>query len=558
LTGKTIVFLALAFLAIYSPFQLGMWELRWQEGRHAAIALEIDQSHPNTIAHGEQIPYAHPVFPLLASFLHRAGLPIESALRLVSVLSVALLTVLAWEAGKRAKDIQTAAVAAAMAFSSLVVVEKAMDGYPDFTSTLFIVSAWLSWFTFGMARGQWNRAWIISFTFCAMAFHVGGWRSVALFLCPLFFMRRPLTVWQKLRKPGFAIGVMLLAASMLFWALPRWMAENETPFRASDMFASDASGYFKHLLTFPFEVLLRFLPWSILAWPAFCVAYFPLDKNPIFSRFLRTIVISIFFLLWLTPFFDPPRSVAVLAFPLAVLCGMNYWLLIRRHGRWLHGVLRHISYGCAALAAGGVVFYLLPVEWLEKIPYLEGRVGFHDHNFVAGVVQALAALLLALTAAHLSKNNRSRIFEHVLCVSVALALCFWSLHAPYRAMKCEKKRLGYAIATTLKKDLGISQDAPLPDDLRLYKGPGIVGLYAPCVYTGAQVKKIHSLDALPVDKEVVYMLALEFPVSGNRSWEYLSPKNPPRDENDPLSYKYKNKRVHFHLLRGRLIGKRSE
>lgn len=550
---RIALILAIAFIAIYSPLQLGSWELRWQEGRHAAIALEMDVWHPNTVAHGEQIPYAHPFYPLLVALANRAGLPIELALRLVSIISVALLTILAWEAGRRAADIRAAAVAAAMMFSSLVVVEKAMDGYPDFTATLFLISAWLSWFTYGVARGKWNRAWIISFSFCAMAFHVGGWRSVALFLCPLLFMRRPMTVWPKLRKPGFIVGLAILAGSILLWVLPRWMAESETPFRAADMFTDDVGVYFKHLALFPLEIVLRFLPWSILAWPVFCVAYFPLDKNPIFSRFLRTIVISIFFLLWVAPFFDAPRSMAALALPLAVLCGMNYWILARRHGGKIHKVLAVLSYVCAALAAGGVVFYVLPVNLLEKIPRLGKYLGFHDANFKIGIVQSAAAFLLALTIARLSVKKRLKVFEHVLGISVVLALCFWSLHAPYRALKNEKRRLGQAVAKALKTNLKLPADKPLPKTLVLYEGPGIVGLYAPCVYTGVPIRKIHSLDALPPDKKTVYMLALRFPVSGNRSWEYISPKNPKPNDDDPFSYKYKRKRVRFHLLKGTLF-----
>jgi len=564
-TGKTIVFLVLAFLAIYSPFQLGTWELRWQEGRNAAIALEMPLWPPSTIAHGERMPYAHPVFPMLASFLEKAGLPIELALRLISVLSVAFLTILAWEAGRRAKDTQTAAVAAAMMFSSLVVVEKAMDGFPDFTAMLFLVSAWLSWFTFGVARGQWNRAWIVSFVFCSLAFHTGGWRSVALFLCPLFFMRRPMTVWPKLRKPGFAVGVALLAASVLLWALPRWITESETPFRAADMFTNDdVSDYFKHLWRFPFEVAWRFLPWSILAWPAFCVAYFPLDKNPIFSRFLRTIVISIFFLLWFAPFFDTPRSLAVLAFPLSVLCGMNYWLLIRRYGKQLHGILRYASYACATLAGGGMAFYLLPTELLEKIPCLEGRVGFHESNSTLGIIQTAAAFLLALTVARLSTKKQARVFEHVLCVSVALALCFWSLNAPYRALKSEKRRLGYAVAAALKNDLKLAPEAPFTQDVVIYEGPGIARLYGPCVYMGVPIKKVHSLETLPKDKDVVYMLAITFPASSNRSWEYIPPKITPGKGENPFTYKYKKPggkaktKVRFHLLKGKLIKQSDE
>lgn len=546
--------LTLAFLAIYSPFQLGSWELRWREERYAAIALEINPALPNTVVHGEQIPYSHPVFPLLVSWVHKLGLPIELALRLVSVSAVAILAILAWEAGRRALSEQAGIVAAAMMCSAVIVVEKAMDGYPDFTVILFLVSAWLSWFTFGVARGNWNKAWIIAFAFCALAFHTGGWRTVALFICPLIFMRRPMTVWPKLRKPGFAIGVAILTASILGWVVPRWLAAGETPFRVA-LLSDEFKGYLRHLATFPIDTTLRFLPWTILAWPAFCVAYFPLDENPIFSRFLRTIVISLFFLFWLTPFFDT-RSIACLAFPLSVLCGMNYWLIIRRHGTTLHKFLRTYSILCIPAAILGIAFYLLPASLLNSLPLLpNGSLDFRTANMFPGLAQLSAALIIAVVLITLSNKNKLKVFEHALGASVITALFFWSLNAPYKALKNDKRQLGEAFATALRHDMRLPDDTPFPKDLVVYKAPDIVGLYAPCVYMGTPVIKIHSLDALPNDSKTVYMIALKFPVSGERSWEYLTPKTPESGTSDPFDYKKSKYKARLHLLKGTLINK---
>ena len=145
---KSILFFIFAFTAIYFPYQLGSWELRWEEDKFAAIANEISIFNPNTIAHGEQVPFTFPVFPLLTSFLHKTGISFAFSMRLISVFSLALLLVLVWEAARRAKDTQTAVVAVAVMFSSIIVIEKAMDGFPHFTALLFIFSGWLSWFTF--------------------------------------------------------------------------------------------------------------------------------------------------------------------------------------------------------------------------------------------------------------------------------------------------------------------------------------------------------------------------------------------------------------------------
>jgi len=456
LAGKSILLLILAFAAIYFPLQLGDWELRWKEDRFATIASEMDFTHPYTIAHGEQVPLAAPVFPWLAAALHQTGLSFEFCLRLISVASLAVLIILTWEAGKRANDIQTAVVSAAMMCSSIVIIEKATDGYPNLTGLLFLFSGWLAWFTFGVARGRWNIAWIISFFFCSMAFYTIGWAGIILFIVPLIFMRRPMTVWSKMAKPGFFLGVLLLLFCILIWVIPRLMLADKIPFRDIDLSIDSPSKYTKHLLTFPFAIISRYFPWSFIAWPAFCVAYFPLDKNPIFSRFLRTIVISIFFLLWFSPTTDA-RDFIYIAPPLAILCGINYWLLVRRHGDFLNVLFRYFLYLAIAIAAGIIIFYILPDSILLKIPYInEKEIAFRAGNTIAGILQATLALIITLIVLRFPKRT-IHVYANILFICIAGALCFWAVHIPYRKQHTEKKDLGTAFKNALKKDLNISK-----------------------------------------------------------------------------------------------------
>lgn len=517
---KSILFIIFAFLTIYFPLQLGDWELRWDEDQYAVIAAEMDIYHPNTIAHGEQIAFTGPMFPWLAAVLHKTGLSLEFCIRFISVISLGGLVILAWEAGRRANDLQTAIVSAAMMCSSVIVIEKATDGFPDFTGLLFLFSAWLAWFTFGVARGKWNLAWIISFFFASMAFYTIGWHAVLIFIFPLIFMRRPMTVWSKLNKPGFFIGVAILIFFMLIWILPRWIGEANHPFKAISIDMEISGDYIQQLLTFPFALFFRFLPWSLLAWPAFCVAYFPLDKNPIFSRFLRTIVISLFFFLWFSPFTES-RDMIVLAPPLAILCGINYWLLVRRHGLQLHAMLRYFLYAAVALSSGIIIFYIMPASILEKIPFLEGKIAFRKNNEFMGLIQAAFALIIALIAIQYPKN-KLRVYATILMICISGALCFWALHIPYRKRHTAKRDIGAAFASALKKDLNLTDKQPLPDGLVIFKEPP--GFYAPSIYMGVRVQKIYNLTELPDDIDPLYMIFTKFPVSTKRSWEYIDPE----------------------------------
>lgn len=536
----SLLLLLIAAIAIYQPFFLGSWELRGREDRYAAIAQEMNIMSPDTVAHGELVPFNYPLYPWLVALALKIGLPVALCLRLVSVGSMMLVVALVWEAGRRACDRQTAAVGAAFYLSTLLVIEKSMIGTPYFTSILCIFAAWLAWFTYGVARGRWNTAWIVSFFFCALGFFTDGWNAVLIFIVPLIFMRRPMTVWPKLRKPGFFVGGAVLLALVLVWVLPHWVLDNQIPFQDFATFLREVSGYFKHLLTYPFEVALRFLPWSLLAWPAFCVAYFPLIKNQMFSRFLRTIVISLFLLFWFAPT-NTAKVIAYIVPPLAILCGINYWLLIRRHGWYLQKFFRFFSILAAVFALSGIAFYLLPESWVLPLKSIVGDLSFRNDFIVFGLCEASLAFFVALLALILSRKSL-RLYAHILLLATSVTLSFWALHIPYLISKSSKIDLGEAFAKDIRTDLKLPKGAPLPSNITVYKGLHISGLYAPCIYMGAKVKKIHNVNSLPYTPRTIYMIATQFPVSKNRTWEYVTSKD------QPLIYK----KTRLYIFKGKL------
>jgi len=542
----TAGFLLLAFILIYSPFQLDNWQLRRRESRYAAIAYEMNLTQPNTIIHGEQVPFHYPLYPWLAAILHHMGLSLELALRILSVLSLAMISILVWEAGRRSVDLQTGVVSAAMMFSSIIIIEKTLDGYPHLTALLFISTAWFSWFTLGVVKSKWNTAWIVSFLFCGLGFYTLGWTAVIYFLFPLIFMRRPMTVWPKLKKTGFWFGLLILLTFVLAWGIPRWYTGYDLPFQSVQLFPKSIKEYFLHILFFPVDVIFRFLPWSILAWPVFCVAFMPLDKNPIFSRFLRTIVISLFFLLCFSPFTDA-RDEIFLAPALSVLCGINYWLLIRRHGHQVHRYLRLLAYASGIAAIGITFFYLTDFPWKLDLSFIPTDLHFRSENRVLGLIQAFLALACAGFAIIASKKGL-HVFSHAIFISVSASLIFWSVIIPYRSMHKKDKIMGNAFAASIKKDLHIPKENALPKNLVVYKGPGILGLVAPCLYMNARVRKIHKIENIPDIQNTVYMIGTDFPVSGNRTWTNISPlkKNDSKNKNNPFVYK----NTRFYIFKG--------
>jgi hypothetical protein len=124
-----------------------------------------------------------------------------------------------------------------------------------------------------------------------------------------------------------------------------------------------------HWLLFPIFATLQYFPWTFLVWPAYCMAFRPLEKDPVRCHYLRTICVSIFLLFWLVPAYSlptttmTPMQVALSIFahsaetllplvgPMSVLVGAHSELLIRRHRKQLLLLPRVLSLTVFVLTA---------------------------------------------------------------------------------------------------------------------------------------------------------------------------------------------------------------
>ena len=506
--------LGLAFLLMYPLWQLGDRELYWREGSFAAMAMEIDWERLTIKAHGELIPMSFPLFPWIAAVLYQAGLGIEIALRFISVAAMGILVVICWETGRRASGLLAGVVAAAMMLSSNIVIEKAVDGYPNMLSAVLLLTGWLVWFWFGAVGGHWNRAWMYSMFFCGLCFYTVGWSGVIYYFVPLIFMRRPLSFWPKLSRPGFYYGLAILAFFVLLWGIPRW-ASGEV-FRSIPLGRGAFEDYWEHLLNFPFDVLVRFLPWTIFAWAPFCVALFPLDRNPIFTRFLRTIVISVFIVLWIDPSTES-RDITLLAAPLAILTGMNYWIVVRRYGHLILALMPYIAWGTLLLGFFIMTFYLTPTEWWRGIINLSRGSEFHDHTryLLIGITNGMIIIMSSL-ALLLIPRERVQIWAAILIFTGIGAMFFWSLPHPYRAQENAKRFLG----RELREAIVNTSLSPKT----VYKDASIVGLYSECYYMGYPVKVVKKITDIPLENKDAFLISTEFPLDHNRIWTNLLPE----------------------------------
>ena len=509
----------LAFILIFPLWHLGERDLYWTEGEYAAVAHEMGSFPPVVTAHGELAPDIYPLFPFFVSQLHKAtGWSIEFCLRLLSALSLAGLGAVVWESCRRTMGLQAAAVGAAMMISTVLVAEKGIDGYPHMMALLLITSGWLTWFSLGQSRGDWDAAWVSAGLFCGLAFYCNGWESLFYFVAPLLFMRRPLAVWGKLNRPGFYVGLGLVAAFMLLWAIPRWNAGLAGSLRSALPLDSRISfaDYLGQLFAFPFEVLLRFMPWTLFLWVPFCAAIVPLDRNPLFSRFLKTIFLTTFILLWLLPTTNG-RDILLLAPSISILVAIHYWIAVRRHGDVFLAILKVVAVILAVAGLLCVLFYLAPLDSLRGIIPSVGR-GFaykSDPALMArGLVESLFAALCAGLAFWLCRTN-SKVWVAILAIFVSGMTLFWAVANPYKASDTSKSDLGRKLLTALGTAASPS--------LVVYKDSAISGLFSECEYMNCKVRKINSVSDLPAKAKEVYVIALEVPSVPERTWTNLLP-----------------------------------
>ena len=83
-----VIVLVLSFLFLYCPWLLGSKELYWEEVNYAIQAVENTWFPPLSIEQAVAVANGFPLYPLMARLLYELGIPMELALRLLSIASL--------------------------------------------------------------------------------------------------------------------------------------------------------------------------------------------------------------------------------------------------------------------------------------------------------------------------------------------------------------------------------------------------------------------------------------------------------------------------------------
>ena len=117
----TLFFLAFTFLTAFAPWSIGERDLGWREGYIVAQSMDLAFTPlPLVTAHGEAVPNAYPLFPMLAKFAGAVGCPVELTTRCLSLLGALGLAIVAFAAAYTTrKNLSCGACASAILLTSL-------------------------------------------------------------------------------------------------------------------------------------------------------------------------------------------------------------------------------------------------------------------------------------------------------------------------------------------------------------------------------------------------------------------------------------------------------
>ncbi len=511
-----ILLIAALFLLTFLPWLGTEREMLRQEGFFAAIASEyiengrILKDGIAATAHHQIVEDAYPLYPTAVSLLSRCGVPMESALRIISVLMLGVLSLLAGIAAASRSNFRAGAVAACCCMGTLLALDNAVVGGPETMAACFLFSAQLLFFHYGSRLADWNSAWISAAILVSLGFLTAGPVVVLFFAVPLVFLRRPLSSAEKFRTPGFIAGAVLLVLVVASWALPIGLALRQYAVE-SGFTVVPLKNYLFDLLLFPVKLPWLLLPWTLVMWLPFCMALQAVSPLPVLGLYSRTLVVAMTALAWLLPENNDALLFYLIA-PLAVQTGLYYELGVRRYGIKLRKMLSAASVFFPVAGVCVLIIYFLPEKFEKYLPLVSELPFGRMPDRILGALAALGffTVLAILFNAGLRKFP---FWINVVILNLGISAAAMVLVLPYQAEKAECRKFGNDIRAILPSNAG-----------KIYKYD-IQGMYNGLFYTGKPVYKLRKDERLPEKKGHVYLISTGYPDVAGWSWQPLLPSD---------------------------------
>lgn len=565
---RLFLLLPLCFVACYL---VNIWvvELRRGEAFVGTVAREMaaNRDFLHTTFQGKEVR-TFPLYPALVALCSGLDGPSTFTVRLPSALAVLFTAVICGLFVARRQGRLAGIVTGSMILSTFACLragQRAEVGQRAQAETLLMLwmtCAWLSWYVFGQERKRWGRAWAFAMFFVFLGIMTVGTRAIAYFYTPFLFLKLPVRGRRRLLQPYHMVALAGLALALVLWhsAAP---GQPFMPWNAEELGTNPEEGMLWDRVLFPVKTFLYLMPWTALAWTPFCVAFRSVERSPVLFHYLRTQIVSLFFVAWLIPWGSP--LVLLSALPgLAILTGCHFEILIRRYKHWLEryfsilGVLAVTAASLALLLAlchvtGVVVLVGFPflVLWCNSGVLLAAAVAafvalrsprdcYHPYWLRFMVVVCCLRLVVAAVVPPLEAwgGNERRQLAGVLTGQISAA----DLHGgfgPISETQVSPSYPGTGVAGAVNGGTGEAAKRPrspvswgLPPEAKVvYIARSPLGTES--FYLGRLALRADNLERdLPADEPVVYVIGSEdLPIPPSRIWTPVSPVLDSRQRN---------------------------
>lgn len=454
------------------------------------------------------------------------------SLRLPSLLSLGGLALCCGLAARRLQSTYAGFIAAAVVLLSGASFRFGSHGVPLMLQALLSFAAWWSWYAFGIEQKRWQLAWGISHLLVFIGILNVGLEAVFWFYLPLLCMPRKLNSRGRMAMPVHVLSAVIFLVLAIVWfviitpdqpLLPGSRGANPGHNLILKTTLRDTSGYLGHLVTYPWESVAWLLPWGILIWVPFCIAHRRFENVQTAGDYLRTIVYVMFAVFWLWPKSTPFHLLPLLG-PLAILIGIHFEIILRRHQHILNSGLRVLAWIVFAGNVLSALFWgIVGCEFIviELVP--------RAHAVTFAVLQLILARIL--WGVILRKSSQCTFRSCILwCIFGARMLTLFTMEY-YRCWeRSDEKLAGQAIARCPQSAVGmLGQPTGLPEAIdRIYYRPlgetsslhltSFFYLDKPVVFVD---RKLDLAQALPAEADHVLLLSQRAPLQGAFTWTAL-------------------------------------
>lgn len=395
--------------------QLAMREVTSTEAVYGLMAQHAYHTGNifSTVTQGILIEEGH-LFPWLVNFFSQFGTS-EFTVRLPSILGLAIMIFTAAYVTYHYGSRQSAIVAGTCMLSTVAAVKMGTRGEENMLASSFISLAWLVWFQYSRKQKKWFQAWFYSLALTSLASFCSGYYSFLIFYWPMFFLRKPTDIRKRIfHSPHFkAVTSIILLHFVIYLIAINFTANRDQSVNLGLNIALQEYES-SNFINFPFTAIFLLLPWCFFSWPAFCEAFKPMEKDHILFHYLRTVVMSLFIICWFLPGSSPLYIMPVLV-PIAIMTGLHYQILVRRHHIPLRKLIRFTFGVIIIVNCGWLGFFALNLFGTMNINLTESWIFINS-----GI--ALMAILLAVFM--LLKGKDYPVWLKIMCMVV---LGHWSI-----------------------------------------------------------------------------------------------------------------------------------